>query len=84
MYIDFEDDRPQMPRLGGALTPREGLFLSIIFHLCLLLAIVLMPEFPSHPELIAAQLAREEELARERERNASGSSSLRLDARSRR
>ena len=70
MYIDFEDDRPQMPRLGGALTPREGLFLSIIFHLCLLLAIVLMPEFPSHPELIAAQLAREEELARERERNA--------------
>ena len=44
MYIDFEDLRPDTPRVEGALSVREGVLISIIVHLLLLIAILLIPD----------------------------------------
>jgi TonB family protein len=44
MYIDFEDLRPDTPRVEGALSVREGVLISIIVHLLLLIAILLVPD----------------------------------------
>jgi TonB family protein len=44
MYIDFEDLRPDTPRIAGALSVREGVLISIIVHLLLLIAILLLPD----------------------------------------
>ena len=44
MYIDFEDLRPDTPRVEGALSVREGVLISIIVHLLLLIAILLLPD----------------------------------------
>ena len=44
MYIDFEDSRPDTPRVEGALSVREGVLISIIVHLLLLIAILLLPD----------------------------------------
>jgi TonB family protein len=45
MYIDFEDSRPDTPRIAGALSVREGVLISIIVHLLLLIALLLLPDF---------------------------------------
>lgn len=45
MYIDFEDLRPDTPRVEGALSVREGVLISIIVHLLALIAIILAPEW---------------------------------------
>ena len=42
MYIDFEDLRPDTPRVEGALSVREGVLISIIVHLLLLIAILVV------------------------------------------
>jgi TonB family protein len=44
MYIDFEDSRPDTPRVEGALSVREGVLISIIVHLLLLIAVLLVPD----------------------------------------
>ena len=44
MYIDFEDLRPDTPRVEGALSVREGVLISIIVHLLLLIAILTVPD----------------------------------------
>lgn len=44
MYIDFEDLRPDTPRVEGALSVREGVLISIIVHLLLLIAILVVPD----------------------------------------
>ena len=44
MYIDFEDLRPDTPRVEGALSVREGVLISIIVHLLVLIAILLLPD----------------------------------------
>jgi TonB family protein len=44
MYIDFEDSRPDTPRVEGALSVREGVLISIIVHLLLLIAVLLIPD----------------------------------------
>ena len=44
MYIDFEDLRPDTPRIAGALSVREGVLISIIVHLLLLIAILVLPD----------------------------------------
>lgn len=57
MYIDFEDLRPDTPRVEGALSVREGVLISIIVHLLLLIAILLLPDFlpkPVRPTPVAA------------------------------
>jgi TonB family protein len=45
MYIDFEDLRPDTPRVEGALSVREGVLISIIVHLLLFIAILVLPDF---------------------------------------
>ncbi len=45
MYLDFEDYRPETPRVPSPISVREGVLLSLVFHLTLLLAIVLFPKF---------------------------------------
>lgn len=44
MYIDFEDSHPDTPRVERALSVREGVLISIIVHLLLLIAILLLPD----------------------------------------
>src|SRR5688572_11385704 len=44
MYIDFEDLHPDTPRVEPALSVREGVLISIIVHLLLLIAVLLVPD----------------------------------------
>jgi TonB family protein len=44
MYIDFEDSHPDTPRVERALSAREGVLISIIVHLLLLIAVLLVPD----------------------------------------
>ena len=47
MYLDFEDHRPEPPRVPSAISAREGVILSIFFHFLLVGAIVVLPgQFP--------------------------------------
>ena len=59
MYIDFEDHRPETPRVEG-LSVREGILVSIILHLLLFIAIMLMPDLSSGRATspLAQQMAR--------------------------
>ncbi|MBI1876160.1 MAG: hypothetical protein HYS05_20025, partial [Acidobacteria bacterium] len=61
MYFDFEDGHPDIAPVGRAISWREGVLLSIIFHLVAVLALILMPFMP---ESAAAARARELALAR--------------------
>jgi len=45
MYFDFEDHRPEVPRVEPAISWREGLMLSILLHIALALAIVMAPDW---------------------------------------
>jgi outer membrane biosynthesis protein TonB len=44
MYIDFEDHRPDTPRVPRAISAREGVFWSALLHGLFVLAIVFVPE----------------------------------------
>jgi TonB family protein len=44
MYIDFEDLRPETPRVERALSVREGVLISIIVHLLVFIAILTVPD----------------------------------------
>lgn len=71
MYFDFEDHRPDIPQIARPITPREGVLLSIIFHLVVILAIVLMPKLPgvrAARERAARQAELQRQLAIERDR----------------
>ena len=60
MYIDFEDSRPETPRLERALSVREGVLISIIVHLLGFIAL-LVPARSSQrvpAEAVAAEVAR--------------------------
>ncbi|RPJ69457.1 MAG: hypothetical protein EHM24_18535 [Acidobacteria bacterium] len=46
MYFDFEDNHPDITPIGRAISWREGVLLSIIFHLVVVIGSLLMPEFP--------------------------------------
>ena len=46
MYIDFEDLRPETPRVERALSVREGVLISIIVHLLLFIGILFLPKLP--------------------------------------
>jgi TonB family protein len=45
MYFDFEDLRPDIAPVGRAISWREGVLLSIIFHLLGLLVLVMAPDW---------------------------------------
>jgi TonB family protein len=47
MYLDFEDYRPDIQPIGRAISWREGVLLSIIVHLVLVILLLLIPRlFP--------------------------------------
>jgi TonB family protein len=43
MYLDFEDHRPDTPRVPTAISVREGILMSIIFHLGLVILLLVTP-----------------------------------------
>jgi TonB family protein len=50
MYFDFEDYRPDITPVGQAISWREGLLLSIIGHMALIIFLLLSPRlFPHDP-----------------------------------
>jgi outer membrane biosynthesis protein TonB len=44
MHLDFEDYRPDTPRVPSAISRREGVLLSLIAHLIFVIAIILLPK----------------------------------------
>ena len=44
MYFDFEDQHPDIPRVGPALTNLEVVLLSIIFHLLMMIVLITSPK----------------------------------------
>jgi TonB family protein len=61
MYLDFEDYRPETPRVPSPISVREGVLISIIVHLALLLAYVLLPKdlFRSAENVVPVQRSQE-------------------------
>src|SRR5688500_13662029 len=56
MYFDFEDYRPDTPRVSAAISWREGVLLSVIFHLLMVIGLILQPRlFPVDPEAARAR-----------------------------
>src|SRR5262249_21275408 len=50
MYFDFEDYRPDIQPIGRAISWREGVLLSIIVHLVMVIVLLLAPRlFPFSP-----------------------------------
>jgi TonB family protein len=59
MYIDFEELRPETPRVERALSVREGVLISIIVHLLLFIGLLFLPKLPQpREEVAAARLAQ--------------------------
>ena len=46
MYFDFQDGHPDLERVPSALSAREGVLLSIIVHLLVIIAVLLLPQLP--------------------------------------
>ena len=66
MYFDFDDYRPDTPRVGIAMSSREGILLSIVFHLLMVIMLIVSTRmFPIDRE---AARARAEALAQHRDR----------------
>jgi TonB family protein len=70
MYFDFEDYRPDTPTIGRVISWREGVLLSIIVHLAVVILILVAPRlFPQDVQawrarLLAAQQERLQDQAR--------------------
>ena len=66
MYFDFEDQRPDTPRLARPLSTREGVMVTAIIHLLAVILILVAPRLPFMKELEAKrQQALEEQRLRE-------------------
>ena len=58
MYFDFDDYHPDTPRVMTAISWREGLLLSIIFHLVMMIFLIVSPKlFPVDEAARARALA---------------------------
>src|SRR5262245_28005168 len=55
MYFDFEDHRPDIVPVGRAISAREGVLISIIVHMAMVLVLVTAPKW-----LVAAGVGRPE------------------------
>jgi TonB family protein len=55
MYFDFDDYRPDTPRVMTAISWREGVLLSIIFHLVLVITLILSPKLFSMSDAARAR-----------------------------
>src|SRR5438874_13764909 len=45
MYFEFEDYRPDITPVGQAISWREGVLISIIVHLAMIIVVLLAPRF---------------------------------------
>jgi TonB family protein len=69
MYFDFEDYRPDTPRVETAITRREAVLLSIIAHLAAILLILFGPSLPTGgTPTRAAQFALRDQALRDSQR----------------
>jgi len=64
MYFDLEDRRPDTPILERPLTKLEQILLTIIGYLLIVIAVIVYPRLPF---VKAAELARKQELERQRQ-----------------
>jgi TonB family protein len=66
MYFDFEDYRPDITGIGRVISWREGLLLSVIVHLSVVIFLLLLPRiFPPDPNKARERLlALQEKLER--------------------
>ena len=55
MYLDFEDCRPETPRVEPAISPREGVLISLVLHACFGLVILFAPTMMSDRDAEAAR-----------------------------
>ena len=67
MYFDFDDYRPDTPRVLTAISWREGVLLSIIFHLVMVITLILSPKLFSDERRGARSRHRAGAAARARE-----------------
>src|SRR5689334_17628679 len=70
MYFDFEDYRPDITPVGRAISWREGVLLSIIWHLVMIIFILVAPRWiPDHSaEARAKAVELAEQVARDNTR----------------
>ena len=55
MFLDFEDHRPDTPSVSPAISPREGVLLSLVLHLTLTIAYLLTPQGFFDREIVVAE-----------------------------
>jgi len=56
MYFEIDDYRPDITPVGRAISWREGILISIIFHLVVVIVILLFPRFfPFDPKAAQAR-----------------------------
>ena len=72
MYFDFQDGHPDLERVPSALSAREGVLVSIIVHLLVIIAVLLVPQLPffkarAAAAKAAAEAARQAMLEKEQE-----------------
>lgn len=60
MYFDFQDGHPDLERVPSALSAREGVLVSIIVHLLVIIAVLLVPQLPFFKARAAAAKAAAE------------------------
>jgi TonB family protein len=53
MYIDFEDYRPETPRVEGALSGGTAVLITIAVHVLFILAVIFLPSLPILQRLVA-------------------------------
>jgi len=69
MYFDFEDYRPDISPVGRAISWREGILISIIAHMAMVIVLLLAPKlFPFDEEAARARAARLEQQLAAREK----------------
>ena len=70
MYFDFEDYRPDITPVGRAISWREGILISIIAHMAIVILLLMAPKlFPFDEEAARARAAAlEQRLARQQPR----------------
>ena len=71
MYFDFEDYRPDTPRIDSAISKREGVLLSIMLHALFVVLILVLAPLGQAQRLAA--IKRAEELALQRQQQADDS-----------
>lgn len=73
MYFEFEDSHPDTPSLESAISTREGVLLSLVFHALLVAAVIYLPQLPLMRNAMAraaAERVRLAELQRQQQEDA--------------